>query len=175
MLRRPRTALLSAAATALLLSGCSFTSPYTTQMDYAPSDGVLVKVSDEVRVENLLVLTPDEDATDLLIGFVVNDSRTDPVDVTLADGEGGELWSGTLEPESTVNLNDEPVELDKGATPGSTVPVTVSAEGVDTVAAQAPVLDGTLPEYADYLEEYGRSDADSAPSPTAESAASGEG
>lgn len=156
MLRRSRTALISAAATALLVSGCSFTAPYTTQKSYAPSDGVQVELSDEVRMENLMVLTATEGTPDFLVGVLANDSRSESVEVTLSDEKGAELWSGTVEPHSTVNLNEEPVQIDVDAAPGSTMRVDVAATGTEPVSAQAPVLDGTLPEYATYLEEQGQ-------------------
>lgn len=154
MLRRNRAALIIP-ATVLLLGGCGLATPIATQTTYNASDGVRVDVSDDVRVNNLMVLTQDESAPGLLIGQLVNDSRTDDVDLVLSDADGAELYAAPVDAHGTDNLADDPVEVDLAdAVPGSTVTVNVGVEGGETVTAQVPVLDGTLEEYAQYLEEH---------------------
>ena len=53
----------AAAALALTMTGCAFASPVSTQLDYAPSDGARVVLSQggaQVRVENMMILTAGE-------------------------------------------------------------------------------------------------------------------
>lgn len=176
MLRSARAALILAAAASLTLGGCGLTTPITTQRAYAASDGVRVAVSDDVRVENLLVLTESPEGPAVLIGMLVNDSRTETVTMTLTDAEGTEIVASELAPHSFDNLNDAPVEFpDAEAVPGSTVPVTVQVPGLDATTAAVPVLDGTLEEYQQYMDELPAAEEGASPqdgaSPTDEATA----
>lgn len=152
MLSRMTTALAAVGAAALL-GGCSFANPITTQMEYAPSDGVRVELAENVSFENLMILAPTEDAEGHLLGGVVNNSQTDvTAEITL---EGGPSFEFDLGAGDEVNFTDAgltPASVD--APPGATLPAEVSAPGLGAELVQIPVLDGTLPAYERYLERH---------------------
>ncbi|UNX55270.1 hypothetical protein MF406_03065 [Georgenia sp. TF02-10] len=149
-----RSRLLAAAClgVAATLGGCSASNPITTQYSYAPSDGVRVGLTEEVRVENLLVLTEGEGAPAHVLGAVVNHSGED-AEVSLRFGEAGAEVPVRVGADETVRLSEEGVTVDVEAVPGSMLPATVGASGVGGTEVQVPVLDGTLPEYEHYLDE----------------------
>ncbi|WP_418607179.1 hypothetical protein [Georgenia sp. SUBG003] len=130
----------------LAAPGCSAANPITTQMSYAPSDGVRVQLSDDVSAENLMILTRGEDQEGHLLGAVVNRS-TDPSTVTVTvELDGGSTYTFDLGPSENVNLTDEdltPTRVD--APPGATLPGTVSASNAGSQDVDIPVLDGTIP------------------------------
>lgn len=144
------------AAAALSMSGCALMTPITTQGPYAASDGVRVEVTDAVWVENLLLLTADEDQPALLIGVVANHSKTESAEYELLTADGAAVASGRLAADSFDNLNLDPVQVDGIDTvPGSTAVVVVRA-GSESTSVTVPVLDGTLDEYREFLESAGQ-------------------
>ena len=158
---RPRT-LRAAALTAglavatLALAGCSATNQITTEDQYSASDGVRLTLGD-VRASNLLVLSAGEGDVGALQGGLINDSSEDR-SVTLAVGE--EETTVELGPNETVLLGTGRAAEDGFAEvtfpavetpPGGLLTVTVSTPEEGTVEVQVPVLDGTLPEYADQV------------------------
>jgi hypothetical protein len=145
----PAAAALAASA---LLAGCSATNPITTSFDYDPSDGVSERLGD-VRVGNLMVLTSEEGAAGTVLGFVTNSGSQD-ASVTLAVG-GEESASIDVPAGGTVRLGpdcDETIDVDAvPARPGSKVEVDVTSDVGGSSSVLVPVLDGTLPEYADLV------------------------
>ena len=129
--RRTLSAAAAVAAIAVL-AGCSATNPITTSFDYDPSDGVSQRLGD-VRVGNLLLLTAEEGGAGTFVGFVANGGGQ-PAAVVIALGG-----------DETVDVEAVP------AAPGSKVDVTVTTDVSGAATVQVPVLDGTLPEYADLL------------------------
>lgn len=154
MLRsRTRAGLVLGGAAALALGGCSLVTPINTMGPYSPATGVRVDLSPEVSLENLLLLTTDAEQPALLIGLAANRSKTEPAEIAVTTEDGTEVYSATLEAEAIENLNDNPVTLtDTEATPGSTVNLTVSGAEAGAQSVPVPVLDGTLEQYAQYLE-----------------------
>lgn len=143
-------------AAALTLTGCGLITPITTMGPYAASDGVRVELGDAVSVENLLLLTADDQQPALLIGVVANHSKTESAEYALSTEDGTELHSATVEADSMDNLNEEPVEVgDIDTTPGGTAVVNVTSGG-EVVSVSVPVLDGTLAEYRTFLEDAGQ-------------------
>jgi hypothetical protein len=88
--RRAR-ALLGAGLAVLLaaaVTGCSAMSPVTTITPYAPSDGVNVDLSDDVRLRNFLVIGAEKDGPGAVVGAVVNNGdRTVTVELAAQLGE----------------------------------------------------------------------------------------
>jgi hypothetical protein len=149
--RSARTGVIaaSAAAGALLLAACA---PTTTTLPYAPSDGARVNISDEVRGLNLMVVSEGDGAEGAVLGALANDSAEDVTFVL--EAEGAAAVTVPVAAQQTVYLGTEDgIEalLDTVvAAPGGDLEASLTAGDV-TREFFLPVLDGTLPEYADYL------------------------
>lgn len=155
----PRTAAaLIAVVVAAGLAGCSATNPITTQVSYNPSDGVATEIGD-VRAGNVLILAAEEGAPGTVLGYLVNDGTRD-VQVRLAvDGE--QVLEDALPAGATMLLGPDhtDVVVDRvPAAPGDLVPITLSSSA-GSVTVSVPVLDATLPQYADVVPAAGDADA----------------
>ncbi|MFI6425730.1 hypothetical protein [Promicromonospora sp. NPDC050880] len=153
--RGARTIALAAvsATGALLLAACS---PTTTTLNYDPSDGVGVSVLGEenrdLRGINLMVVSAAEGEAGNVLGALANQTAEDAAftleapgaaPVTLDVPAGGTVYLGT-ETGETVALDTV------GAAPGEYLDAVLTV-GADSKEFQLPVLDGTLPEYAELL------------------------
>lgn len=144
-------ALVAAAATALV--GCAGNPPQT-QLQYDPSDGLSVEVAD-VQLLNLIVLTEDgEDGN--LIGSAVNRSEDDIDLVIQYESDGGRTdVTVELPADSTLHLGtgEDGQLLLPGieAQPGDLISLYFQYGDEQGKEGRIPVLDGALPEYADYL------------------------
>ena len=157
MSRSARPARLVAAASvlagALLLAACS---PTITTKPYAPSDGVRVNLTDDVRGLNLMVVSEGEGRPGAVLGALANGSRED-VDFVLA-AEGATPISLTVPAGETVYLNADPeddqavdAQIAAVAThAGGDLESTLSGAGLEEQFF-LPVMDGTLPEYEAWL------------------------
>ncbi|GAA4287063.1 hypothetical protein [Georgenia daeguensis] len=151
--RRTRLAALAALGGTLTLSGCAVANPITTAEPYAPSDGIRVAVSDEVVVENLMILTEGEGQPGHLLGAVVNRSGED-VEVSFTIGEGGATVPVRVDAGEHVNFTDAGITTQSvDAEPGATIPATVSMPSAGDAQVEVPVLDGTIPPYDEYLDQ----------------------
>lgn len=151
--RRTRLAALAALGGTLTLAGCSVANPITTADPYAPSDGIRVAVTDEVSVENLMILTGGEGEEGHLLGAVVNRSEED-VEVSFAIGDGGASVPVRVDAGEHVNFTDAGITTQSvDAAPGSTVPATVSMPSAGDAQVAIPVLDGTIPPYDEFLDQ----------------------
>lgn len=125
-------------------------SEQTTTLQYTPSDGVQGTVGD-VDVRNVFVVAADEDSPGTMVGSLVNNG-SDDVTVTIV----GESLSKDVDVPAgaVVTLGpdgDESIEADEvGVVPGRHMRVQFSG-GDDAVELAVPVLDGSLPEYADLV------------------------
>lgn len=155
----PRTAAaIVAVAVAAGLAGCSTTNTITTQLSYNPSDGVGAEVGD-VRAGNVLILTAEQGATGTVLGYLVNDGTGD-VQVRLAV-DGQQVLEDALPAGATILLGPDhtDVVVDRvPVAPGDLVPVTLSSDA-GSVTVSVPVLDATLPQYADVVPAAGDTDA----------------
>ncbi|GAA1994922.1 hypothetical protein GCM10009718_36160 [Isoptericola halotolerans] len=147
---RPTLAVAGAAAGALLLGACA---PLTTQLPYAPSDGSRVDLEGvDARGVNLMVVSAAEGEQGTLLGALAN-STPDDVEFVL-ETPGNDAVSIRVGARETVYLGTEDGEqamLGTVATiPGGNLEATLSAAGASE-DFYLPVLDGTLPEYVDYL------------------------
>lgn len=149
---RPVVVGAVALVAAAVLSGCSATNQITTEMAYAASDGVRATLGD-LTAENLLLIAEAADTPAALQGALTN-RGDDNLVVQIETGGGSERVSVTAG--ETVLLggeNGEEIVLDSAGAPGSTVEMTLSTTDAGSLTVQVPVLDGTLPEYADLVPE----------------------
>jgi len=134
----------------LAVSGCNFIVEQSTTAPYAPSDGI-VKDLGPVLLRNVLIVGSDDETAGRLIGTVVNTSDQ-PVDLSIE--AGGASTSVTVDGQGEVRLEDETADdatlegLDE--VPGSMIAVDFRIESEDATF-NVPVLDGTLPEYRQYV------------------------
>ncbi|TQL01686.1 hypothetical protein [Cellulomonas sp. SLBN-39] len=158
------------AATAL--AGCSATNPITTIGDYEASDGLGVTLGD-VRAVNLLVVTAEEGGPGTLAGALANGGSEDvtvtlqlagaePVDVDVP-AEQTVLMGATGAPERYL-LAEVTTDAVDGR-PGGTTTLNLATDADGDVSVAIPVVDGTLPEYADLVPT-----AEPTPEPTEEPA-----
>jgi len=152
--RRSRLSVLALSATLTAgLAGCSVVSPIMTAEDYEAGDGTMI-VIDRVRALNLMIVTEAEGESGILLGAVSNRDNTDHTVAISLDGI--DVFSDTVTAETTFLLEEgEPVIVDSvpGA-PGSMVDVAFSVSGAGSQTESVPVVDGTLPGYAEVLEEH---------------------
>ncbi|QAY69173.1 hypothetical protein [Xylanimonas protaetiae] len=145
--RHARTIALLAAAGVLALTACS---PTTTINPYAPSDGVRVDLSNDLRGVNLLVVAAEQGGEGVVHGAFAN--HTDETVTFTLTVDGAAPVEVDVDPSSTVTVgteDGEQVVLDAVAeAPGSFVDATLEAGG-ESRQFQLPVLDGTLDEYKD--------------------------
>ncbi|GAA4626863.1 hypothetical protein [Cellulomonas oligotrophica] len=170
--RRPArlaSALVGVVA-ATALAGCSATNPITTIGDYEASDGLGVTLGD-VRAVNLLVVTEEEGGLGTLAGALANGGTEDvtvtlqlagaePVDVEVP-AERTVLMGATGAPERYL-LAEVTTEAVEGR-PGGTTTLSLATDAAGDVSVAIPVVDGTLPEYADLVPT-----AEPTPEPTEE-------
>lgn len=146
---RPGVVAASVAAGALLLTACA---PIITTEPYSPSDGTRVDLDARHRGLNLMVVSEGEGEPGNVFGALTN-SSSEPVTFRL-EVDGAAPLTVPVEPRQTVTLGTEDgiaATLDAVDTiPGGYLQATLSAGEVSEDFA-LPVLDGTLPEYADHL------------------------
>jgi len=165
-------------ALAAALSGCSVTNQITTEVAYSASDGVRATLGD-LTAENLLIVAETADAPGALQGALTN--RGDDA-LTVELSLEGSTERVRVESGATVLLGGGPGEggadgdereqvvFDAAGAPGSTVELTLSTAAAGEETVPVPVLDGTLPEYADLVPEV----VEDTPEPTATATASAE-
>jgi hypothetical protein len=151
-----RRAVASVAVAALVLLGttaCNFVAPQATLEVYEPSDGTSTTVGD-VKVANALIITEDGEEANLVAAFINRsdkqvklklqyESGSDKVDETITLGAG--------ETESLGRAGSEAILRDIDAKPGDLFPIYLQYGDAEGKQLLVPVLDGTLPEYADLV------------------------
>lgn len=144
----PLAAFLAAGA---LVAGCAATTPVQTQHLYPAGDGARIELTPLVRGENIMVLTEAEGAQGSVLGALVNDTGDDLV-VTLSVAEGGLSVEIPAGQSVLLHGGDEPLLVPAiPAPPGAFLDVTLRAETIGSIDSQVPVLDGSMPQYADYV------------------------
>ena len=156
-----RTGALVAAAAGLALAGCSVNSPTTTNVEYAPADGVELD-GEVVDVRDLLVVSQGDGAPAVISGSVINTSA-EPVTVTVSV-DGTDLTPEvTVEPESSARLDGTDPDGSDGqrlvlealeSPAGQNVEIRLEVEGGEALSTIAPVL---LPQgqYAQFADDAG--------------------
>lgn len=144
-------ALALTASAALALGGCSFTNPVMTLQPYAGGDGVRTELREgAVIVENLMILTEAGGETAFVLGSLVNRTSAD-VEITLE--LDGLIESFEVPAAGTVNLMEESLVIEASSVdPGGKLTGSLSTPEDGTTQVHAPVLDGTIPPYDEYLE-----------------------
>lgn len=136
---------------ALVVGACA----PTTNLPYNASDGVRAEVGN-VSVDNLMIVTTGEGDPGQLLGAATNASDDlGTLSIRTGDGsvdipvmlKGGETMTFHKDGATPTVIAAVPTE------PGTNLLVTLtSGDGTETTTA-VPVLDGTLPEYADALPD----------------------
>ncbi|UNK71781.1 DNA modification methylase [Microbacterium sp. H1-D42] len=142
------------AALALGTTGCTFLTNQSTTIPYSPSDGVSVNATGgDIIVRNaLIVATEDGSAGNLVGAFINNGDKSGRINIDVA----GNTLTVRVPAGERVSLgaDEEPLLIeDLNVKPGGVVEVLfVSGDG-DAEPTDVPVLDGTLPEYADLVPD----------------------
>ena len=149
---RVRLAVVTLAAV-VSLAACSGGSPLTALKPYAASDGLHASVGD-IRALNLLLLTRGADEPAALTGTIDNTGEaSESVRITVA----GESFDVVIPAGGSVKLalgaGDTPIVVKAApAAPGLVAAVTIATGGT-SLEVPVPVLDGTLPEYGEVLDD----------------------
>jgi len=176
--QRGKLAIAAAAIGVGLLSvtGCGFVNAQQTSHQYSASDGVRADLG-QLELRNMLIVASGENQPGRVIGAVFNKSNSDAT-LTIS-GANGSQTEIPVKANSETYLNkeaDAAVLSTAGTKPGGLSPVTIRS-GSDSATLNVPVVDGTLPEYKEYLPSSSAtptSTATSTATPTAtESAAAG--
>lgn len=146
----------SAALSALVLlgaTGCTFITPQATKTEYAASDGVNISDADgPIDVRNALIIANEDGSVGNLIAAIVN--PTDEKATLTITLEGIEPFAVTVPADGTVSLgaDAEPLRIvGLDTKPGATVEIHFQSGDSAGVKSEVPVLDGSLPYYADLV------------------------
>jgi hypothetical protein len=146
----------SAALSALVLvgaTGCAFISPQATTIEYAASDGVNVPASDgPLDIRNAFIVATEDGSNGNLIAGIVN--TTDKSETLTVEIEGLEPLTVRVGAGETVSLgaDAEPLLIEGLDTmPGATIEMYFQSGDAGGATAEIPVLDGSLPYYADLV------------------------
>ena len=143
-----RTLATAAIATALLVgtTGCGMITPVATQLqsnEDLTSDGQNAQVGD-IAIRNAILVSNGDGKVGLSASFV-NDANLVFLDITLGE-QTAEF--GAYDGASKTEPGD--VEFTSDAQPGDLVDVYFQYGTAEGVLVSVPVLDGLLPEYAEY-------------------------
>lgn len=148
----------SAALSALVLlgaTGCTFITPQSTQVKYSASDGVNVEDSEgPLDIRNAMVIATEDGATGNLVAAIVN--TTDKAATLTVEIEGLDPLTVRVGAGDSISLgaDAEPLRIDGLDTiPGATVKIYFQSGDATGTATQVPVLDGSLPYYADLVPQ----------------------
>lgn len=156
---KSRLVASAALGTLVLLgaTGCTFISPQATTIEYSASDGVNVSDADgPLDVRNAFVVATEDGSVGNFVAAIVNPTEEKAtLTITVA---GIEPFAVTVPAGGTVSLgaDEEPLRIvDLDTLPGATVEIHFrSGDGTGT-KTEVPVLDGTLPYYADLVPDGG--------------------
>ena len=141
-----------AASVVLGTSACNLVSPQTTTKLYDASDGVSGRVGD-LKIRNAVIISGDGTDGNLLVS-VTNEGGAHSL--TIQYGEGDSNTVETVIPKgATVSFGadgEEPILLEgMDAELGALLPVFFQYGDETGVELLVPVLDGTLPEYSEFV------------------------
>ena len=147
------------AALALVLAGCTYTTPMDTQRSMVPGDGLNFTLGrDQVTVASLLIVGTEEGGRGALVARVVNDGE-EPVSVTITGAgldEDVDVPAGRTADIGGVDQGSQQVAIASvPQAPGYLVPLTFSLGDGTSRQVDAPVLDGTFERYRPYLVRLG--------------------
>lgn len=150
---RIASSLAIAAGLVLGTSGCNLIAPQATLEQYAPSDGIELRL-DGVDLLNVLLIADEGGESHNVVFNSVNTTGA-PVNLTFQfENEGGQRASADVEiPVGTTVFGDPALDQEvvvvelPGTLVGSTVDTAFQVSGQDEQQHFVPVLDGTLEEY----------------------------
>ncbi len=138
------------------LAACTYTSPATTTLDYAPSDGIKAEVG-EITVLNALVVSSGQGAPGVLVAGLVNsgDEATtvslgvagDPEVVVIELAPAESVLLGTGDGDDAIIPVIDGVDVVSGATVELTITVPQGGGALDVAVPVYP----PVREYADIL------------------------
>lgn len=150
----PRLVAVIALGSALALgtTGCTFITHQATTNPYPASDGVpFDETGGDVVARNVFVVTTEDGEVGNLVGAFINEgSKSSTVDIDVA----GEQLTLRVPSEDRVSLGGDKMPLrieNLDVKPGATVEVLIVSGDGEATPAQVPVLDGSLPQYADLV------------------------
>ena len=148
-----------AASLMLGTSGCTFVSPIASRIEYAPSDGSQVTLK-YVDARNFIYLSDGEGHFGLFGSLVNRGVTSTSVKLQYTDATTSEKKEAffTLLPSQKLDFGyngASALNYDLGGKPGQVVTVFVVADGEAGQGMNVPVLDGTLPEYAEIYKGIG--------------------
>lgn len=155
MKARLLASLVLAATVALVTSACTFLTPQVTADKYDPSDGSSVVVGD-VQVQNAILLSNDGETASLLANLVNRSDRSVTVKLQYENASGAKVDESIhLNAKSVKSIGDgsgEQLLLQGVDAPlGSLFTIYVQYGSATGAELGVPVLDGSLPEYAELL------------------------
>jgi hypothetical protein len=149
---RVRVAVVALAA-AVSLTACSGVSPLTALKPYAASDGLQVTAGD-VRGLNFILLTRGAGEPATLTGTLDN-TGTSAATATLAIGDATETFGVPAGSSVRLGFADGDIAVVASAAPAAPglIATVVLTVGGTSTSVPVPVLDGTLPEYGEVLDD----------------------
>lgn len=153
--RRLASLALVAAAALFGTTGCTFITHQATTIPYNAADGVGFEIGNAIQVRDALIVADEEGRLGNLIGAIIN-STDSAQTIEIEYGPVGDSTTervrvGAGEILTLGHAGEAPLLLvDIDTKPGAMMPVSFAADGQQTLAL-LPVLDGTLPQYADLV------------------------
>ena len=155
-MKSPVAAGAAVALAAVALAGCSYVNPITTKENYAASDGTQVQIG-QVEALNLIVVSPGVGEPGTLIG-TLHSSANEDIDVQVTfDGQTATTVTVPAGEDAMMSPMEGDTEVAGTALvqPGLLTEATFVSEVDGAFTVDVPVMDGTLPEYADVIAEIG--------------------
>ncbi len=167
---KSRLAASLALGTAVILgaTGCNMLAPQATTIDYSASDGVNIPDSGPLKVRNAMFIANEDGSLGNLLGAVVNDTDEDITLNVSVDGES-QVLRVLANDVVSLGIDSAPMLFEQVGIPGSDVEVAFQSGEGTGVEVNVPILDGTLPHYAEFVPTpmgSGSPTPTAAPSPT---------
>lgn len=147
-------AIALGATVALGATGCTFITSQATLNQYPASDGVNVEsTGGPVVVRNALVVATEDGSAGNLVAALINEGDTG---ATLTVDVEGKQFTVRVPAGENVSLgaNTDPLLIENlNVVPGATVEMLFRSGDGDAEPLRVPVLDGTLPMYADLVPD----------------------
>jgi hypothetical protein len=138
-------------------TGCTFTSPIASQIDYAPADGSQADL-ETIKVRNFVYLT--NGTVSALAGSIVNpglETKTLKISYTDAALNEAKDVTFTVNPGQKLDLGfngGKALAINLGGKAGDIVTIKVT-EGSSSVDLNVPVLDDTFDFYKPIIDSLG--------------------
>ncbi len=154
--RKIATGIALAASILVSTTGCSITDNIASLQQYAPSDGVSANYGD-VKLRNFIYVVEGEHRH--LIGSIVNSGlKNQTITLQYTDAATGDKTNFDVTVLAGQKLdfgfNEQPsLEFNILGVAGGTTSLYILQTGTPAQEVVVPVLDGTLPEYADVIAD----------------------